>query len=483
MSVPTSPIAPSASAPTPLRPGERGAPLAAVDNAWLRMDDPTNLMHVQGVLPLAGHLDWDGAARLFEERLTRIPRFRQRIARAADGALLWVDDAEFDLRRHLVEERIGESGDDAALAATIERHLERDFDFAHPLWEFRLLQGHRDGTVLFGKVHHVIGDGIALVTVILALTDLAPAGPATTEIPPGLDSSSANPFFEILMRRGAGAFADARALAEKVMPEMLRLMLAPVEAYARVNPVVRGAGSSGALARLIARPSDPATPFRGSLVKAKKVAWTDRIPLADVKEIGRRHGGTINDVLNTAMVGGLRRYLTRHGRPPEDLAFRAAMPVNLRPLEAMADLGNRFGLIFLRLPVGIEDPHRRLETLRERSAALKRSTEPLVVLALLKAMGALPEWVHRAMLAIFQTKATAVFTNVPGPRSTLWFAGHAIRDLYFWVPQAGRVGLGVSILSYAGHVRMGVGTDAGLVPDPQRIVDGFHAELEVLQGP
>ena len=86
------------------------------------------------------------------------------------------------------------------------------------------------------------------------------------------------------------------------------------------------------------------------------------------------------------------------------------------------------------------------------------------------------------MLAIFQTKATAVFTNVPGPRQTLYFAGHAVRDFYFWVPQAGRVGLGVSILSYDGVVRMGVGTDAGLVPDPGRIVDGFHAEFDALRG-
>jgi WS/DGAT/MGAT family acyltransferase len=478
-----SPLLPASFSDRPgrLRQGEKGTPLAAVDVAWLRMDDPTNLMHVQGVLPLQGEVSWEEAARPMRERLEKIPRFRQRIAVDDDGRPFWVDDPEFDLRRHLVEERIDERGDDAALTAAIERHLERQLDFAHPLWEFRLLQGHRDGTVLFGKIHHVIGDGVALMTVVLALTDLAPAGPATTEIPEGLDSAGANPFFEILMRRGERAFAEARALAERVMPELVRLMVAPVEAYARVNVLVKGAGASGSLARLVARPSDPATRFKGALRREKKVAWTGRIPLEDVKGVGRAHGGTINDVLGTAMVGGLRRYLARDGEPAADLAFRAAMPVSLRPLEEMANLGNRFGLVFLRLPVGIADPHRRLETLRERTSALKRSTEPLVVFTLLKAMGALPEWVHRAMLAIFQTKATAVFTNVPGPRQKLWFAGRAVRDFYFWVPQAGRLGLGLSILSYDGGVRMGVATDAGLVPDPQRIVDGFHAEFEALQ--
>jgi hypothetical protein len=92
----------------------------------------------------------------------------------------------------------------------------------------------------------------------------------------------------------------------------------------------------------------------------------------------------------------------------------------------------------------------------------------------------LPYEFQRRLVGLFGSRATAVFTNVPGPRQTLWFAGRPIRDVFFWVPQAGRLGLGVSILSYDGGVRMGVGTDAGLVPDPQRIVDGFDAELEAL---
>src|SRR5262245_8503431 len=128
--------APPLDRPARLGRGERGTPLTAIDVAWLRMDDPTNLMHVQGVMPLAGEVDWETAAVPFRERLEKIPRFRQRVALDDDGRPVWVDDAEFDLRRHLREETLAAPGDDAALAATIERHLERQFDFAHPLWEF-----------------------------------------------------------------------------------------------------------------------------------------------------------------------------------------------------------------------------------------------------------------------------------------------------------------------------------------------------------
>ncbi len=204
------------------------------------------------------------------------------------------------------------------------------------------------------------------------------------------------------------------------------------------------------------------------------------IDLDEVRTVGKQLGGTINDVLNTAMAGALRRYLLQFGTPPPSLGLRAAMPVNLRPLAEMAEMGNRFGLMFLKMPVGIADPLARLEEFRRRSAALKRSAEPLVVFSLLQAAGYLPQFIHSIMLAIFGTKATAVFTNVPGPKQTLYFAGQALTDFYFWVPQAGHLGLGVSILSYRGGVRMGVGTDAGLIPDPERIIDGFHAEFEAL---
>jgi diacylglycerol O-acyltransferase len=470
--------------PLPLRSGEAGTPLTAVDIAWLRMDDETNLMHVHGVFPLGGDVTWEQAAKPFAERMAKIPRFRHRVARdeANGGRLVWVDDDGFDLHRHLTEGQIEEPGDDAALARAVERHLGSAFDRAHPLWQFHLLHGYRGGSALFARVHHAIGDGIALMLVILALFDLAPTGPPAVEVPDDLDPQgvTGNPFLDLLLSSGAAGFARVEAALARIMPEQLRLMKGPAEAFARLHPLVRSAASTVSLGRLIARPSDPSTPLKGPLGVEKRVAWTERLPLDEVRQVGRQLGGTINDVLNTAMAGGLRRYLTRSGTPPESLGLRAAMPVSLRPLSEMADMGNRFGLIFLKLPVGMADPLRRLEELRRRSSALKRSTEPLVVFNLLKAAGALPIQFHRLLLAIFATKATAVFTNVPGPNQTLYFAGQPLRDIYFWVPQAGHLGLGVSILSYDGGVRMGVGTDAGLVPDPGLIVDGFHAEFEAL---
>ncbi|MGH9379391.1 MAG: wax ester/triacylglycerol synthase family O-acyltransferase [Thermoanaerobaculia bacterium] len=448
-------------------------PVAPVDRAWLRMDEPSNRMHIHGVLVLDGEVEREAVERAAAERLAVIPRFRDRIA-YRDGELVWEPDPAFDVAHHVVEERLPDGAGDVELAAVLAADLPRPFPPDRPLWELRLIRGHADGTIVFARLHHAIGDGVALMTVLLALTDFPAADGSEAAL-----SAEANPFFRVLLRRGE--LEDARREAERLMPETLRLMLAPGEAVARLHPLLRGLGTAGALARLVARPSDPPTPFKGPLGVDKRLAWTERLPLSDVKAIGRALGGTVNDVLNAAMVGGLRRYLEASaGPPPEDLEVRCAMPVSLRPLADMHAMGNRFGLVFLSLPVGIPDPQRRLGELHRRAQALRRSAEPLVVLKILEAMGSLPKRVQDWVVGLFGAKATGVFTNVPGPRQRISFAGRPIRDIFFWVPRAGRLGLGASIMSYNDHVRMGLGTDASLIPDPQRIVDGFHAEIEAL---
>jgi hypothetical protein len=166
----------------------------------------------------------------------------------------------------------------------------------------------------------------------------------------------------------------------------------------------------------------------------------------------------------------------------EGLNFRAVVPVNLRPLGTEPDLGNRFGLYFLPLPVGIVEPEQRLRELTRRMDARKDSLEAPVAFGILNTIGMSPSQIQDVVVAMFGLKGTAVMTNVIGPRDELYLAGAPLEGLMFWVPQSGRLGIGVSILSYAGSVWMGVMTDAGLVPDPEAIIDGFQAEFEELLG-
>jgi diacylglycerol O-acyltransferase / wax synthase len=485
--------------------------VSPVDHAWLRMDEPANLMQINGVLVLDQPVDVERIKEIVRRRLVPIRRFRQRVVAGRGDHPRWEEDPAFDLDRHVLAASLPAPGDDGALAAVVGELMSAPLASDRPLWEFRLLQPYRGGCAVLSRIHHAIGDGVALMLVLLSLTDLQPSGPPTVQpapddpMPPDAPETPAgpepfatsvagpetpaspepaaaepgtNPFTE-LFSHPLHDIARIRALADEISPELMRLLHAPVEALRRSH-LLTGIGGVGAFGRLVGRSADPGTPFKGPLGVPKAVAWSEPLALSEVKEVGRTLGGSVNDVLISATTGALRRYVARRAAPPARLDVRAAMPVNLRPLARMSQLGNHFGLVFLSLPLGIADPLARLAELRRRSAALRRSAEAAVVLLILRTIGRVPLAMQRLVVKIFATKATLVMTNVPGPNRTLYLAGKPIRDIFFWVPQSGRVGLGVSILSYNGTVRLGVGTDAGLVPDPQAIVAGFHQEFDEL---
>jgi len=451
------------------------APLRSVDYAWLRMDEPANLMIINGVLVFEEPLDVERVRRVVGERLASIERFRNRIVRPLRGYWpVWQPSPDFDLDDHLVVERLPAPGDDDALAELVGRHMGQPLDATRSPWVIYLIEGYGGGSALFARLHHCLGDGIALMLVLLSLTDLAPDG-ANAEA-----DGDDNPF-RALFDKAKHDLEAVREATERLMPEGMKLLLHPAKVLREAGRLLTGVAATDALGRLLLRSRDPRTRFKGALGLDKRAAWSARLPLADVRQVAAGAGGSVTDVLSTAAAGGLRRYLLDHGEAPSELQFRAAVPVNLRPLDEMSQLGNRFGLVFLSLPIGIADPLERIAEVRRRMRALRRSAEPVVTYGILTAMGRSPRWVQQAVVKLIAAKSTAVLTSVPGPQQPLYLAGRRIRDVFFWVPQAGRVGLGLSICSYAGQVRLGVATDAGLVPDPQRIVDCFQEEYDDLR--
>jgi WS/DGAT/MGAT family acyltransferase len=234
------------------------------------------------------------------------------------------------------------------------------------------------------------------------------------------------------------------------------------------------------VAKLALMPQDSPTRFKGKPGVAKEVAWAAPLPLDDVKTVAKALGASVNDVLLSCVAGALAGYLAQKGDRTEGVVLRALVPVNLRPLDQAYRLGNQFGLVFLDLPIGIDNPVERLYAIRSNMSALKGSFQPVIALGLLAAMGAGPKVLQEELLQALARNATAVMTNVPGPPQRLYFAGAAIERFLFWVPQSGDIGMGVSILSYAGQVQFGLITDRELCPDPSEISRRFGPELEKL---
>jgi WS/DGAT/MGAT family acyltransferase len=266
--------------------------------------------------------------------------------------------------------------------------------------------------------------------------------------------------------------------AENLMHEGFETLIHP----ARLRSAARfSKDATLALGKLLLIPPDRKTGLRGKCGIAKRAVWSADIDLEEVKRIGRLMGGTVNDILLSALTGAFRRYLEERGEPIDGLNVRGILPVNLRPPDELYELGNRFGLVFLSLPVGTRDPLKRLVLLKRRMQAIKDSPEAVVAFGILGAMGMSPTQVENIILSIFGMKGTAVITNVPGPRQPLYFAGQLIETLMFWVPTPANLAVGVSILSYAGKVILGVATDEGLIPDPENILQSFYDELEYLK--
>ncbi|ETR67476.1 MAG: hypothetical protein OMM_11555, partial [Candidatus Magnetoglobus multicellularis str. Araruama] len=162
------------------------------------------------------------------------------------------------------------------------------------------------------------------------------------------------------------------------------------------------------------------------------------------------------------VAGALRRYLQDNNTPIKDLNLKVSMPVNVRDKGIVPKPGNEFGVVSLSLPIHIEDPILRIKEVKRRNDKIKASCEASMSYQLLKSMGAFPSDIGKKTINYFANKGTAVFSNVPGPQKSMSFAGQEISNMMFWVPRSGNTGMGISILSYAGKVILGLVTDEGL---------------------
>lgn len=242
----------------------------------------------------------------------------------------------------------------------------------------------------------------------------------------------------------------------------------------------RLAADAQALAKLLFTPGDSPSVLKRDLGAARGVTWSKPIGLEEVKTIAHVQGATVNDVLLAAVSGALRSYLIARGEEPHEI--RTMVPVNLRPAgePVPRELGNRFGLVFLTLPVDRSGRRERLQELKLRMDEIKHSQEGPVSYAVLEAVGLTPPAIESRIVDIFTAKATAVMTNVPGPRETVYLAGTPLRAVLVWAPTAGSVGMSVSIFSYRGEVRVGLLVHAQVVPDPQSIIVRLQRELAAI---
>ena len=457
--------------------------MSRVDTAWLRMDNDVNLMMIVGVWLLTPAITLAALRERIETRLLKYERFRHKAVADAMGAS-WVEDTDFDITRHVVLEKLPKQrgrSERQALQLRCGELTVTPLDHERPLWQFHLVERYEGGSAVIVRIHHCIGDGIALTSVVNSITDGGVDPPPRRHKEEADDDGDTDWLSDAVLKPLTGLAVKAIDMYGSGVARSIEALSHPRQpVQGSLDLAKAGLQVVGDLAALALMADDSPTRLKGKLAGRKVVAWSEPMPLDVVKVVGKALNCSINDVLLSCVSGAIGGWLRAQGDDPSGAEIRAMVPVNLRPLEKAWQLGNRFGLAPLVLPIGIGNPVERVYAVRQRMNQLKGSYQPLLAFGVLAVSGLLIKPMQDLVLGLFAKKTTAVMTNVPGPREPLKLCGSTLRQTMFWVPASGNVGVGVSILSYGGGVQFGLITDAARCADPQAIIDRFEPEFQQL---
>lgn len=450
-------------------------PMSSVDRAWLRMDTPQNPMMICGVWTLEKPISMKRLRKTLEQRFLCFDRFRQRVVDNGDRAY-WQFDPLFDLDNHLHQIALPGKADKAELQKLVSDMNSTSLNFRQPLWQMHYIDNYQGGAALLIRIHHCIADGISLVRVMLSLTDKTPEPKLSRVALKHRSKPRQRSAIQTLLHRAVDNV--------QVATDQARLFIQSVRK--EPNYPLKLASTAGDVAfdlvKLGLAPFEPKTGLKEPLSGRKQVAWADPLDLAEVKACAKALGGTINDALLCTVTGALQRHFAAHKEAIPDCGIRVAVPFNLRPLDQPIEtLGNQFGLVLVTLPVEVMDPLMCFQQVQENMNRLKRSYQAQVTYSLLDLFGRGPDILERRALDLLSNKASAVLTNVPGPKEALYLAGSKVTQPMFWVPQSGTIGIGMSILSYAGTVQFGITVDKAIHADPNAVMDYFRESFDALR--
>lgn len=434
--------------------------LAPVDAAWLNMDSHRNSMVITGLLRVSG-LDGAALARFLQQHWLSLPRFRARPV-SVGGTWWWQPQHDLVLSDHLTcaTETLP---DDAALEQQLALCQQQPLPVQQPLWKFwHFPMADGDHGVVI-RLHHCYADGITLIRLFEALTTDSPESCAS-----GTDAE-------------LDPASEADEQWQHSLLDWMHNRFAGLGSMDELSDVIDQLGDTGGrlikeLGEFLLQPADTPCCLTGVLSGDKHCVWSAPVPLEGIKARARARGCTLNDVLLACVTTALQKQLLRAGDSTRERRLQAAMPVDVRHLvppalqPATGGLGNLFGTVFVPLPMDAESLLERVYRIKHETRRLKHSWQPGLSWGLLGAIGYLPRQWQMPLVAHFSNRASAVVSNVPGPRGRRYLAGCSVRQHLFWVPQTGHIGVGVSVISYAGQVQFGVQADRSILDSPRPLL-------------
>jgi len=449
--------------------------LSGLDAFFLYLETPTQPLNVCCVLELdtstmPGGYSYSRFRTEVVKRVSAVPEFRMKLA---DNQLnldhpVWVDDENFQLRRHVRRIGVPPPGGRRELAEICGYIAGLPLDRDRPLWEMWVIEGgaRDDALTVMLKVHHAVVDGVAGANLLAQLCSLQPDAPLPQPLP---GAGGAHPLQ--IAASGLVGFAKRPLRLATVLPATM-LTLAQTLVRAREG-------------RTMANPfSAPPTPFNGSLSRHRNIAYT-QLDMRDVKRVKNRFGVTVNDVVVALCAGVLRRFLQERGALP-DIPLVATVPVSVHEKSDRPGR-NQTTWMFCRLASHISDPTQRIRTIAAGNTAAKDHTAamgptllhdwtefggPTVFGAAMRILPRIPV----SLSPVFNL----ILSNVPGPQGQLYFLGCRMETLYPLGPLLGGAGLNITVMSFNGELGIGIIACPDLLPDLWGIADAFPDELKEL---
>jgi len=450
--------------------------LTGLDASFLALEDGGAHMHVGSVLLFEGAPPaYDDLVAQIERRLALVPRYRQKLAfpPLVQSRPVWIDDPHFNPGYHVRHTALAPPEGEPELRRLAGRIFAQRLDRAKPLWELWLVDRVGDDRfAMITKTHHCLVDGVSGVDIATVLFDLdadPPPQPDPEPWSPRPEPSAAKLLADALVERAHTPLEFAGAAVDAVVHPRHAAM-AGLTAAGGLAAIAR-AGVAGA----------PASPLNLRIGPHRRFAWVDA-DLAVLKAVKNALGGTVNDVVLSAVAGALRRHYLAHGLETEGVELKAMVPVSVRADSERGALGNRVTTMYAPLPIGLEDPLARYGAVHEAMRGLKESGQAVGAEVITSLTDFAPPTIlaQATRLQAVQRFFNLTVTNVPGPQLTLYMLGRPLRRIYPLVPLAENCALGIAIMSYDGRIDFGLVADYDALPDLDALAAGLEAEIAAL---
>ena len=440
--------------------------MGSLDAVFLAIEQPTSPMNIGSVSVFDGPAPTLETVREFvAAKLASVPRCRQRAHFMWLQATrpVWIDDADFDLANHVRATTLC-AGGASTLEEVVEQVMVEPLDRRRSLWQMLVVDGLDDQRwAVVSTMHHCMVDGVAGTDLLAVILDAEPDARHAEPLP---WAPERKPSWWDLARFTVAASAASFRTHLRHLARMLRH---PLRTCRRLHHIASGARG------LWLQPSRRDSPLTGPLGTQRRWMHTS-IPLDHVASVRRGLGGTVNDVVLTAVTRGLRELIHERKATVRTPDVMALVPVSMRGADDHGRLDNRVAVTHALLPVAIDDAADTHRAVRAEMVIVKASHETDASTVLLHSGDLVPHAVAaviaRAVVRAQQNIETIV-TNVPGPRQPLYLCGRRMLMAYPFAPIAGRIQIAVAIWSYCGTLYIGVTGDRDGAGDIDVLIRGI----------